>query len=63
MCQIVYTDLIEIVKPELNSRKTIERNHEHYYHYMTEEERKRLKVKSKGIGIWLCRCGKVVHSM
>lgn len=58
-----FTDLIEIVKPREKKRKTIERNHEHRFHYMTEEERKRLKVKSRGIGIWLCKCGKIVHSM
>jgi hypothetical protein len=63
MCQIVYTDLIEIVKPELNFSKTTEKKHEHHYHYMTDEERKRLKVKSRGIGIWICKCGKITHSM
>jgi hypothetical protein len=63
MCQIIYIDRIEIVNPLLNSRKTTGRKHEHHYRYMDKEERERLGVKSTGIGTWICKCGKITHSM
>jgi len=37
--------------------------HEHYYRIMTPEERKAMNIKSTGIGTWICKCGKITHSM
>jgi hypothetical protein len=37
--------------------------HEHHFHIMIPEEKKAMNVKNTGMGIWICKCGKIVHSM